>query len=212
MNNSRDNIPDTYEAETNSDISGNYSSLEDTTGTEFATNDNREEQINATDLLINIASSVMELRQIIEERLSYDSTKEEAFDKLYVEVDEARQERTFQQVRPLLIDLLLLFDRIESCRKDMNKHMPNHSDFDVLLKTISDELLEILYRREVEMIVSQSSSFDRSFQQVVGMQPVTSLAEHNQVIRVIRHGFRYRNRILRPEEIILGNYKPTEHE
>lgn len=157
--------------------------------------------------LDDLQSEVAELRKVIEERLAYDRVKEEAFDRLYVEVEEVRQDRTFQQVRPLLIDLLLLYDRIEQGMQQIYGERVSRSDVAQLLKSLSEELLEILYRREVETIVAPSSTFDRTLQQAVSLQPTTFESEHNQVVRVVRRGFRYRNRILRPEEVIVNSYK-----
>ncbi len=157
--------------------------------------------------LDDLQSEVAELRKVIEERLAYDRVKEEAFDRLYVEVEEVRQDRTFQQVRPLLIDLLLLYDRIEQGMQQIYGERVSRSDVAQLLKSLSEELLEILYRREVEAIVAPSSTFDRTLQQAVSLQPTAFESEHNQVVRVVRRGFRYRNRILRPEEVIVSSYK-----
>lgn len=160
--------------------------------------------------LTSVVAKMTDLQQTIEERLSYDQVKEKAFDRLYAEVEEVRQERSFQQVRPLLIDLLLLFDRIEQCRQQIGKQTSTTSDVAQMLQTISDELREVLYRREVEVIVATSPTFDRTVQQVVGLQPTASASEHNQVVRVVRRGFRHRNRILRPEEVIINNYTPID--
>ncbi len=160
--------------------------------------------------LASLVAEVTALRQTIEERLSYDRVKEEAFDRLYAEVEEVRQERAFQLVRPLLIDLLLLFDRIKLCREDVSRQASTAFDVAQMLQTISDELLEVLYRREVEVIVAESPTFNRALQQVVGSRPTTSAAQHNQVVRVVRQGFRHRNRILRPEEVIVKSYTPID--
>lgn len=154
----------------------------------------------------NIVAEVAALHGTIKERLAYDRVKEEAFDRLYAEVEEIRQERSFQQVRPLLMDLILLYDRIELGLQQTYGLEGNMPDVVQLLRSFKDELLEILYRREVEMIIT-SSTFDRTLQQVIKIQPTAFADEHNQVVRVVRRGFRYRNRILRSEEVIISSYK-----
>lgn len=155
----------------------------------------------------NIVAEVAALHQTVKERLTYDHVKEEAFDRLYVEVEEARQERSFQQVRPLLMDLILLYDRIELGIQQLNGLEGNRAGIAQLLKSFRDEVLEILFRREVEVIITASPTFDRSLQQAIKIQPTTFANEHNQVVRVVRRGFRYRNRILRSEEVIVSSYK-----
>lgn len=155
----------------------------------------------------NIIAGVTALNQIIKERLVYDHVKEEAFDRLYVEVEEVRQERGFQQIRPLLMDLILLYDRIELGMQQLYGLEGSMPEVVQLLQSFRDELLEVLYRREVEAIVVPTATFDRTLQQAVSVQPTVVLSEHNQVVRVVRRGFRYRSRILRSEEVIISSYK-----
>lgn len=157
-----------------------------------------------------ILTEITTLHQTIKERLSYDRVKEEAFDRLYAEVEEVRQERSFQQIRPLLMDLILLYDRIELSIQHIYEQEGSTPGAAQLLKSFRDEVLEILYRREVEMIVVGSPAFDRTLQQVIKVQPTAFASEHNQVVRVVRRGFRYRNRILRSEEVIVGSYKTND--
>jgi molecular chaperone GrpE len=158
----------------------------------------------------NILAEVAALHQTIKERLAYDHVKEEAFDRLYAEVEEVRQERSFQQLRPLLMDLILLYDRIEQGIQQMYELEGNSLGVIHLLTSFRDEVLEILYRRDVEMIVVGSIAFDRTLQQVMKLQPTALAEEHNQVARVVRRGFRYRNRILRSEEVIVYSYQANE--
>lgn len=154
-----------------------------------------------------ILAEVTALRKVIQERLAYDRVKEEAFNRLYAEVEEVRQERSFQQLRPLLMDLILLYDRIEMGIRHMDGLEGSIPGATQLLQSFRDEVLEILYRREVEVIVVESSTFDRTLQQAIKLQPTTCAHEHNQVARVVRRGFRHSKRILRFEEVIVSDYK-----
>jgi molecular chaperone GrpE len=157
----------------------------------------------------DVIAEVAALRQTVETCLLNDKVTEEAFDRLYVEVEEVRQERGFQQVRPLFMDLILLYDRIELGIQQMSELEASMPDVVQLLKSFRDELIEILYRREIETIVTPTTTFDRTLQQAVSVQPTGMEQEHNQVVRVVRRGFRYRNRILRSEEVIVRSYKAT---
>lgn len=157
-----------------------------------------------------ILAKVADLHQVIEEHLAYDRIKEEAFNRLYAEVEEVRQERSFQQLRPLLVDLILLYDRIEAGIRQLDELERGMPAVAQLLRSFRDEVLEILYRRDVEVIVVGSPTFDRTLQQVMKLQPTASADEHNQVVRIVRRGFRHRNRILRSEEVIVSTYKPNE--
>lgn len=155
-------------------------------------------------------AEIVALRDLVRERLTYDRVKEEAFDRLYAEVEEVRQERAFQQLRPFLIDLLLLYDRIELSRQRLVEQAGRPSEVGQLLQSLSEEVLEILARRDVEMLVVVSTTFDRTLQQAIKLQPSERIEEHQQVLRVVRRGFRYRQRILRCEEVIVGVYRAGE--
>ena len=154
----------------------------------------------------SLATEMSSLNQIIQERLSYDRTKEEAFERLYVELGDLKKNSKFEQIRPIYMDLILLFDRIENISADMSHSMAS-SPLSDILKTLSDELLEILYRREVEL-VSTTDRFDPSIQKVIDIQSNCIEDENNQVVRVVRRGFRYRSQILRAEEVVIKRYSP----
>lgn len=155
-----------------------------------------------------IAAEISTLNRAIENRISYDEAKEKAFDRLYAELDELKKNSALEYLRPLYIDLILLFDRIENIRQDaaVSSDTPMVSD---LMKTLNDELLEILYRREIEPINIASSTFDPSFQLALTIEPTAADSEHNQVARIVRRGFKYKDRILRPEEVIVKKFRPT---
>jgi len=153
-----------------------------------------------------IAAEVSFLNRTFETRISYDEAKEKAFDRLYAELDEQKKNSAFEHLRPLYIDIILLFDRIENIRQNVlvSSDVPSISD---LLKTLNDELLEILYRRGIELITITSPTFDPSFQLALSTEPTAADSEHNQVARVVRRGFKYKDRILRSEEVIVKKFR-----
>jgi len=165
---------------------------------EYATT--RQRIFGAIDRLVIEMSS---LNQIVQERLSYDRTKEEAFERLYAELEDLKKNSAFEQIRPIYMDLILLFDRIENINADMSHSTTSSPLFDIL-KTLSDEILEILYRREVELI----NTTDKFDQKVIDIQSTCVEVENNQVVRVVRRGFRYRSQILRAEEVVIKRYSP----
>jgi len=163
------------------------------------------QMLTAIESLVTEFSS---LNRTIENRLSYDNVKEEAFERLYAELEDLKKNSAFEQLRPLYMDLILFFDRIENIRQNTNQSATTMSPLPDVLKTLGDELLEILYRRGVELINITDSAFDPSVQQAIGTQQTFSEVENNQVARVVRRGFRYGERIIRAEEVIIKKYSP----
>jgi molecular chaperone GrpE (heat shock protein) len=160
--------------------------------------------------LVGVTSSLdvrlLQLSELFQNRLAYDKAKEEAFDRLYVELEQLKSNATFEQLRPLYLDLILLFDRVENiCQSPqlIGQQDPNTLS---LFRSLSDELLEILYRREIEVIQSGSPAFDPSNQRAIGIEPTSVEGETGRVAKIVRRGFRYRNRLIRAEEVIVKKF------
>lgn len=151
----------------------------------------------------NAAEDISSLKNIVQLRLAYDETKERLFDKLYAELEALKKNSAFEDLRPLYMDLILLFDRIEHVRRDASEASTSYPEF---LKTISDEVLEILYRRDVEVIHNDNTLFDPSIQRAVAVEPTEQETENNAVVRIVRSGFRHKDRLLRPEEVIVRRF------
>ena len=69
------------------------------------------------DALSDLATDLSSLKRTVEDRLSYDKAKEEAFDRLYADLENLKKNAAFEQIRPLYMDLILLFDRIALQRR-----------------------------------------------------------------------------------------------
>ncbi len=160
--------------------------------------------------LTNITAELASLKMVVEKRLIYDRAKEKAFDHLYQELEGFKRDAAYQEKRPMLIDLILLYDRMEVIYRDVRSATNVPASVADLLQTLSDELLEILYRREVEMITSSTPVFDPRWQRAIGAETTNIPSEDNKVVQVVRRGFRYRHTILRPEEVIIRKYQPQE--
>ena len=150
-----------------------------------------------------IAEELASLRNEFTKRLAYDATKEDAFSRLYREMDESRAEQKFHQFRPIYLDLILLLDRIEQNYANVMGGTLSNNDFAPLLKSLYDEVLEILFRGEVEPITQVAPKFDPASQRAVGVEIACEQHEHHDVARVVRRGFKFRDHVLRPEEVII---------
>lgn len=150
----------------------------------------------------SLDARLLQLSELVQGRLAYDKAKEEAFDRLYGELEHLKSNAAFEQLRPLYLDLILLFDRIENICQSAS----GDSNALSLFRSLNDELVEILYRREIEVIQSVSVVFDPSNQRAIGVEPTPAEGESGRVARVVRRGFRYRNRLIRAEEVIVKKY------
>lgn len=157
--------------------------------------------------LSGLHSNFTSLVRLVEKRLSYDKTKEAAFERLYSEMDDMKQEQDLNQLRPLYIDLILFHDRMESIYKDAIDSGALSPELTDLLRSLNGELMEILYRRGVEPIILTSDKFDPKIQEVVRIEPTTDPNEDNLITDIVRNGFKYKDVILRPTKVVIKKYR-----
>src|SRR5690606_34466312 len=70
----------------------------------------REAEPVTSDDLVRLRDSVDALRRTVDTRLSEDPVREQAFEKLYAELKDYKDGFVQEAERPLLLDLLLLYD------------------------------------------------------------------------------------------------------
>lgn len=148
-----------------------------------------------------VEKNITTILELIEGRLKYDKTKEDAFNRLYGELDELKKNKAFEDIRPLYIDLILLYDRINQSNND------NECKICELLDSIKEELIEILSRRNIELIPQNNEPFfDPTLQRIVNTIKVENVDLNGKVISVLRDGFTYKGCVLRPQEVVVGKY------
>lgn len=152
--------------------------------------------------LARIESELARLTTLVDERLKYDAVKEEAFERLYRDLEQFRGEATAQQLRPVLLDLILLVDRVDAALADAE----TVRDTGPLLSSFRDELIEILERRGVMTLARADVTFDPQVQRAVEVQPAADRSDHNSVARVLRRGYVGDGKVLRPEDVVVRRF------
>jgi len=151
------------------------------------------------DVLQDLAGRLDAIRAILIERLNYDKTKEEAFERLYAELDDAKEGRVYDLLHPTFFDLILLHDRVEGyVRSDEREN-----GVSAFLESVRGEIVEILARRGVEIIEVPSRTFDPALQKAIGVEETADPSKHHAIASIIRRGFRWGGRIVRAEEVIV---------
>lgn len=153
---------------------------------------------------------LQEIRALIQDRLSYDAAKEKAIDKLSDEVKFYRDNFLFQSQKPIFINLIMLYDSLErivnsfSAEKDLSREqvltLSNN------LGNLKEELLEILYRSDIVPFEEHHEFLDYKLHKTVKTVPTSVENENNMIDKVIKIGFRYNDKVLRPEEVIIKKF------
>lgn len=147
-----------------------------------------------------------ELRQVLSERSVADQTQQQAFDALYEELRQYKDDFIYQAEKPLLLDLLLFYDSLNWFQKSLvNKEMSLEVVSDSFQYLI-DEFLEVLYRRDV-LPMESLPRFDPKTQKAVKVAPAPEGAQDQDVAQVLKRGFMRGDRVLRSEEVVI--YRET---
>lgn len=135
--------------------------------------------------LHELRSELTALRDLFSRRLMNDKQKAELIQTLTAGAN-------FACIEPFLYDLILLLDRIDG------------SD-DELVQSVQEELMEILERRGVEKI-EVASEFDPRLCKAVRVTE-SGEAASLRVAGVVRRGYTFAGRVVRPAEVIVS--KPS---
>lgn len=159
------------------------------------TNSNRE-----------ILDELRSLRKGFDEKISQDQTKKQAFDQLYSELRGYKEDFVYQTEKPLLLDLLLFYDSLNWFHESLVKQDVSPDVLEENFQYLIDELLELLYRRDVSPMES-SEKFERASHRAVQVVETDIPAHHEMITQVMKRGFRRGEDTLRPEEVIVARHK-----
>ena len=152
-------------------------------------------------------SFLKEIKSIIQERLEYDVAKEKVVDKLNDELTFYRDNFVFQSQKSMFIDLMLLYDNLERILTALSDdEVVSIEQITELLETFKEELLEILYRKDITLFEEHPEYLNYKLHKTIKTIPTNKESENNKVDKIIKMGFRWNDKILRPEEVIIKKY------
>lgn len=136
-------------------------------------------------------------------RFKSDDKLQTAFDRLYEEMTQYKDNFLFQAQKPLLVDMILLYDQVQNDLEGMEEGPARDA-----MDAVGEQLLEILYRRDVEpMDFDPDERFDREKMKAVSREATDVKEEDKQVVRLVRVGFGWNERVLRPHEVVVKRFK-----
>jgi len=147
-----------------------------------------------------------ELRRAVDERLSHDTVREKAFDKLYDELTQYKNDFVFQSEKPLLLDLLLFYDSLNWFQESLIKQEMSPDVIADSFQYLIDEFIEVLYRRDVTPL-EESEKFDRKVHKAVKVTDTNDQDADYRITQVLKRGFTRNDKQLRPEEVVILRYR-----
>lgn len=140
------------------------------------------------------------LTRLFEERLRSDTVQQKAFDQLYEELRQYKEDFLFQAEKPFLLDLLLFYDSLHWFHQSLERQEMSPEVVADSFQYLVDEFLELLYRRDV-VPCEGAERFDRRLHKAVRVVPTSEPGEDWKVQAVLKRGFVRAERLLRPEEV-----------
>jgi molecular chaperone GrpE (heat shock protein) len=158
------------------------------------------------DELVRLRDAVDALRRTVDVRLSEDPVREQAFEKLYAELKDYKDGFVDEAERPLLLDLLLLYDSMNWFHAQLVKRELAPDALADSFQFLLDELLEVLYRRDV-VPMDPKDGFDPTLHRAVQLQKAGGPDDDNRIAQVLKRGFLRKDKPLRPEEVVVYKWK-----
>lgn len=147
-----------------------------------------------------VEDRVRELTDLFQERLRNDAVQQKAFDLLYEELKQYKEDFLFQTEKPFLLDLLLFYDSLNWFQQSLEKQEMSPEVVADSFQYLLDEFLELLYRRDV-VPCEAATRFDRKLHKAVRIVPTPNTNDDWRVQTVLKRGFVRGDRLLRPEEV-----------
>jgi molecular chaperone GrpE (heat shock protein) len=152
--------------------------------------------------LQRLADEMAEIRKTVTDTITNDKVKERAFDQLYAELKQYKDDFLFKAEKPLLLDLLLFYDSLNWFQESLVKQEMSPDVIADSFQYLIDEFLEVLYRRDV-MPIEESETFDRKVHKAVKVAKTEEADQDYTIAQVLKRGFHRADKLLRPEEVVI---------
>lgn len=154
------------------------------------------------DSTARFVEELTEIRRVLSEKLAADAVKERAFDALYDELKQYKEDFVFQAEKGLLLDPLLFYDSLSWFQESLISQEMSPDVVADSFQYLLDEFLEVLYRRDV-LPMEAAQQFDRKLHKAVKVEPTDDASRDYRIAQVLKRGFVRGERILRPEEVVI---------
>lgn len=132
--------------------------------------------------------------------------KDQAYDQLYEELRQYKDNFLKAAQKPLFLDVILLYDGVMRTLANFSElpdeKVTRQMVVDALTHT-RDEILELLYRRDIERIDEVPKKLDINFQKPVTRLDTDNPDEDRDIAQVVREGFRWSGAVLRAQEVVV---------
>jgi len=157
--------------------------------------------------LVDIEVRLQSLRDLFENKIARDKTKGEMIRALLEQNQWYRDEFMFRQlVEPLIRGFIRVFDRLSDLLEVLQNDSTANKHYIAAINSLRKEMLYVFKKHSIVPIVPTEPRFDESYQEAIGVIPVASPHDDQRIIKIVREGFTFRGKLLRPAKVIVGKY------
>lgn len=155
--------------------------------------------------LADIASLIEDLRHKFDEKIAVDEHKNGLFDKLYKERDEYKNDLYGKLLKPFIMGSIGIIN-------DLRLYVSKMDTYDVerslnYLKTLPDDIEELLENNGVELYSEESETFNPRTQRAKKIVPTEDASLNNTIAERIEKGYSWNGVVLRPEMVAVYRTK-----
>ncbi|MEK0451215.1 MAG: hypothetical protein RL088_3483 [Verrucomicrobiota bacterium] len=168
------------------------------------------------------------LKPILEGIESRNTVSRSMFEALHAELKTYKDAFILEAVlRPVIRDMISVFDDLGDTHRQLASTMAALPESEIkgsiialvesLRNTVNNVdhnihfILEVLERLNVTQIPSQPGKLDKRTQKAVAVESTPAETEDFDIVRTVRRGFQWRDRIIRPEEVVVKKWKRSGH-
>lgn len=162
------------------------------------------EEAEPAPCLGDVLGAIARMEHLFQEKIRYDDSREQIIDRLHEELQEYKQNLQLKILRKLVMDIIGLHDDIGKTARAYREKLAGGAAVtpEKLIGVIEDfqiDIEDILERHSVEAYEAEGDRFDPQRQRVLKPVACEDPDRHGQIAVRLRKGFRYEDKVLRPE-------------
>jgi molecular chaperone GrpE len=173
------------------------------------------EEPSAIDSLLENSETLLEqvsaLNKKFDQKIKTDMHKAEMFDNMHKELTQYKNGLITQIINNILIDIIQIIDINDkniSLFENQDCSEENYEKIIRILKGVSEDLTDVLYRQSVEPYTLDEIDVKR--QKILQVIPTNDISLDRTIAKKIVPGYEKDGKIIRPERISIYKYKESE--
>lgn len=150
-----------------------------------------------SDLLLEVLAALTALKGSFDSKIRYDEAKERQIEALHQELESHRQGLYQQILRPVLTDLIGVYDEVANQAGDESP---------AAASSLLEMIEVVLERYGATKYRCEGDSIDRSRQRVIDVELTDNTGLNRRLARRLRPGFEVGGKVLRPEWVVAYRY------